>query len=58
MMEIITIPVPIKWKMVKLSPKSMTAKTIVINGVPETIAVPFEVPKYDNTLYQQYNEIP
>jgi hypothetical protein len=49
--------VPIKWKIVNISPKIKNAKTAVNIGIGDTITEAFETSIYDRLLYQNNRSI-
>lgn len=52
MIDIITSIVPIKWAIVKSSPRSIVAKIAEVIGVGEKTTVALDTSRYDNVLYQ------
>lgn len=56
--EKITITVPIKWNIVKVSPNKIKEKNAEIIGVNEMTMAAFPISIYVNVLYHTYKESP
>ena len=56
--EKITITVPIKWNIVKVSSNKIKEKNAEIIGVNEMIMAAFPISIYVNVLYHTYKESP